>query len=104
MDGVQRLIDRHGVGGLVTLDGEPQRAVLGFGGDEPLVTKSWVQQCQAEAGCLFNGGLFVCARHSDADVAQILSGFDAAFGQLATGRDVRPLLKGDPVQPVFRAP
>ena len=98
------LVARHGVGDRVTVDGEPQRTVVGFAGPDPLVTKSWVQQCQAEAGCLFNGSLFVCARHDDADVARILGGFDVAFAGLAEGGDLRARLRGAPVEPVFRAP
>lgn len=104
MDGVQALVDRHGVAGLITVSGEPQRTIVGIGGPEPLVTKSWVQQCQAHAGCLFNGGVFICARHTDADVAAILAGFDHAFAALGAGEDVHSHLVGDPVQPVFRAP
>ena len=103
-DGVSALIDRHGVQGLITVGGEPQRTIVGIGGPEPLVTKSWVQQCQAEAGCLFNGGVFICARHTEADVATMLSGFDRAFEALGAGVDVGARLVGPPVQPVFRAP
>ena len=103
-DGVRALVARHGVGDRVTVDGEPQRTVIGFAGPDPLVTKSWVQQAQAQAGCLFNGSLFVCARHDDADVARILGGFDTAFARMARGDDLRPLLLGDPVEPVFRTP
>lgn len=104
MTGVQALIERFGVGDRVTIGGEPQRAVLSFGGPTPLLAKSWVQQCQADAGCLFNGSLFVCARHDDRDVARILGGFETAFAALATGEDVAARLVGPPVAPVFREP
>ncbi len=104
LDGVRALVARHGVDGVITVDGEPQRTVVGIGGTDPLVTKSFVQQCQAEAGCLFNGSLFICARHTDDDVERMLAGFDRAFEVIASGADLRPLLVGDPVQPVFRAP
>jgi glutamate-1-semialdehyde aminotransferase len=104
LDGVTALVEKHGVGGLITVGGEPQRTVVGIAGPDPLVTKSWVQQCQAEAGCLFNGSIFICSRHTDDDVARMLAGFDRAFEALAAGTDVRSLLVGDPVQPVFRAP
>ena len=104
LDGIAGLIDRHGVAEVVSVGGGPQRTVLAIGGDEPLVTKSWIQQCQAEAGCLFNGGVFVCARHSDADVTTMLEGFDRAFAELAAGTDLSTLLAGPPVEPVFRAP
>jgi glutamate-1-semialdehyde aminotransferase len=96
--------ERHGVGSVVTVSGEPERAVVGFAGDQPLVTKSWVQQCFAEDGILFNGSMFICARHSDDDIARTVASFDRALAVIARGDDLRPRLKGDPVQPVFRAP
>ncbi|MBA2283550.1 MAG: aminotransferase class III-fold pyridoxal phosphate-dependent enzyme [Acidimicrobiia bacterium] len=104
LDGVVALVAKFGLDGLVTVGGEPQRTVVGFGGDAPLVTKSWVQQCQADAGCLFNGSLFVCARHSDDDVERILGGFETAFEALSRSEDVGAQLVGPPVEPVFRAP
>ena len=103
-DGVAALIDRHGVGDRVRVGGEPQRAVVAFAGDDLLVVKSWVQQTLVEAGVLFNGSMFICARHTDEDVDRALAAFDAAFAALAGGADVRSLLKGEPVQPVFRTP
>ena len=104
LDGIAGLIAAHGVGDRVTVGGEPQRAVLGFPGDDDLTVKSWVQQTLAEHGVLFNGGMFICARHTDADIDQALGGFDAAFAGLAGGGDVASRLKGPPVQPVFRTP
>lgn len=104
LNGVTALVERHGIDGLVTVGGEPQRVVLGFGGEEPLVTKSWVQQCQAAAGCIFNGSLFTCARHTEEDVATILSGFDTAFEVIGRGDDIAAKLAGPPVAPVFRTP
>lgn len=38
---------------------ERQRTVVSFGGDEPLLDKSWVQQCFAQGGVLFNGSMFI---------------------------------------------
>ncbi|HEY5154248.1 MAG TPA: aminotransferase class III-fold pyridoxal phosphate-dependent enzyme [Acidimicrobiales bacterium] len=104
LDGIAELITAHDVGDRVTVGGEPQRAVLGFPGDGDLTVKSWVQQTLAEHGVLFNGGMFICARHTDADIDQALGGFDAAFAGLAGGGDVASRLKGPPVQPVFRTP
>jgi len=104
LDGIAELITAHDVGDRVTVGGEPQRAVLGFPGDADLTVKSWVQQTLAEHGVLFNGGMFICARHTDADIDQALGGFDAAFAGLAGGGDVASRLKGPPVQPVFRTP
>lgn len=102
--GIASLIDRHGLEGRVRVGGEPQRPVLAFAGDDHLVVRSWVQQCQIEAGALFNGSMFLCARHTDADVDLALAAFDRAFTALASSGDVAGLLKGAPVQAVFRAP
>ncbi|HMD45379.1 MAG TPA: aminotransferase class III-fold pyridoxal phosphate-dependent enzyme [Acidimicrobiales bacterium] len=104
LDGLRRSIGHHGVEHLVRVGGEPHRGVVGFAGEDPLVTKSWVQQCQAEHGCLFNGSLFICARHTDADVDRMLEGFDRAFAVLAAGEDVGRHLVGPAVTPVFRTP
>ncbi len=100
-DGIAGVIEGHGVGERVSVGGEPQRAVVRFTGAEPLVDRSWVQQCLVDRSILFNGSMFVCARHTDADVEETLEAFDAALGALAKHDDVRHLLAGDPVQPVF---
>lgn len=104
LEGIRGLIEQHGVGDVVLLGGEPERAVFGFGGEDHLVVKSWVQQCVLERGALFNGSMFICARHTEADLDLALAGFDDAFGAIVAGDDLRPLLLGDPVQPVFRNP
>ncbi len=104
VDGVQRLIDHHGIATRVRISGEPQRSVVTFPGDDDLSVKSWVQQCLIEEGVLFNGSMFVCARHTDADVQQALHGLDCAFEGLARHGNVDHLVKGPLVQPVFRTP
>jgi glutamate-1-semialdehyde aminotransferase len=101
-DGIQGLIDDHGLTGRVTVGGEPHRSVVGFGGAAPLVDRTWVQQCLVERAILFNGSMFVCARHGDHDVEHTLDGFDAAFGGLAAQDDVTALLAGPPGEAVFR--
>ena len=95
-------VTRHGVGDRVTVGGEPQRTVVGFTGAEHLVDKSWVQQCFAEAGVLFNGSLFVCARHTGSDAERAVEAFDTALAAMATGEDLTGRLVGPPVEPVFR--
>jgi glutamate-1-semialdehyde aminotransferase len=104
LEGIRHLVDRHDIGDRVRVGGEPERAVVGFGGDDHLVVKSWVQQCLVEAGSLFNGSMFICARHTDEDVESTLAAFDTAFDALRDGNDVAALLKGSPVQAVFRSP
>ncbi|MCU1461478.1 MAG: aminotransferase class-III [Acidimicrobiales bacterium] len=104
LDGIHAHIDDHGVGARVRVGGEPHRAVVAFSGDDSLIVKSWVQQCLIDGGALFNGSMFISASHSDEDVARALAAFDVAFTALEDGRDVRGLLRGEPVQDVFRSP
>lgn len=104
LDGLVELVATHGVGDSVRIGGEPQRAVVAFGGPDQLVVRSWVQQRLIEEGVLFNGSMFVCARHSDADVDRALAAFDSAFSSLASDHDIARRLKGPVVQPVFRSP
>jgi glutamate-1-semialdehyde aminotransferase len=104
LDGVRASIERHSLFDRISVGGEPERCVVGFPGQDSLVVKSWVQQCVIEHGALFNGSMFICARHAERDIDQTLAAFDTAFEVLASGRDVRPLLRGEPVQPVFRTP
>jgi glutamate-1-semialdehyde 2,1-aminomutase/spore coat polysaccharide biosynthesis protein SpsF len=103
-EGLRDTVEAHGVGDRVTVGGEPQRTVVTFPGEDELLHKSWVQQCFAEEGVLFNGSLFVCARHSEADLARALAAFDRALGGLADGDDLEERLAGPPVRPVFRKP
>lgn len=106
LSGIQRLIDLHGVGESVRVGGEPERAVVGFSGDDPLILKSWVQQCLIQRGVIFNGSMFISARHTPQDVDRALDGFDEAFAVVAqeATTDIRELLLGPPVEPVFREP
>jgi glutamate-1-semialdehyde aminotransferase len=102
--GLRELVGAHGVGSRVRISGEPERTVVGFLGDDHLVVKSWVQQELARAGILFNGSMFISARHTAGEVDGTLAVFDRALAALADGADVSPRLLGPPVQPVFRTP
>ena len=99
--GIAAGIDAHRLADRVTVGGEPHRPVVGFVGSDPLVDRTWVQQCLAERDILFNGSLFGCARHTDTDVDATLAALDDAFEGLARHGDVRSLLTGPPVEPVF---
>lgn len=102
--GMQASVDDHGVADRVRVGGEPPRTVVAFSGADHLVVRSWVQQQMAEAGILFNGSMFICARHGDEDVDRALAAFDGALATLAAEGDVAGLLEGPPVQAVFRIP
>jgi len=102
--GIAAAIERHGVGASVAVGGEPERAVVSVRGPEPELIRSWLQQCLLDEGCLFNGSMFICARHSDADVDRALKGFDRAFSELAEGTELAARLRGPVLRPVFRAP
>lgn len=104
LTGLQELVAAHDVGARVRIGGEPARSIVAFGGTDHLVVRSWVQQCLIQHGCLFNGSMFICARHTADDIERALGGFDEAFRGLAKHGDVAHLLDGPPVQPVFRAP
>ena len=102
LDGIADRISAHRIAGRVRVGGEPSRAVVGFAGSDHLVVKSWVQQCLIENGVLFNGSMFICARHQQRDIEDTLEAFDTAFAALAKHDDVAHLLEGAPVEPVFR--
>ena len=103
LEGIAARIGQRRVGHRVTVGGEPHRSVVSFVGDDPLIDKSWVQQCLVEHGVLFNGSMFISARHNDADVDRALDAMDEAFATMEAGEDLRPLLKGPAVEPVFRS-
>jgi len=78
--------------------------VVAVRGPEPELLRSWLQQCVLEEGCLFNGSMFICARHRDDDVDRALAGLDRAFSVLAEGTAVAERLRGPQLRPVFRTP
>jgi len=104
MAGLADRADAAGAGHRIRVSGEPQRAVVSFTGPDPLVDKSWVQQCFAEDGILFNGSMFISARHTDADIVATLDSFERSCSALGGSNDVMARLRGAPIQPVFRAP
>lgn len=107
---VDRAIVAHGLGSVVTLDGEAPRTVMQFvepAGAEGLPARSLVQQEMAKSGVLFNGSNFICVAHSDEDLEQAAVAYGHALGRLADGLTdgldgVLALLEGPAVQPAFR--
>ena len=95
---------QHGVEDRVRVSGEPQRSVITFHDDPQLVTKSFVQQTFADHRILFNGSMFICARHDDDDIERTIAAFDEACRTISSAADLLPLLVGEPVAAVFRTP
>jgi glutamate-1-semialdehyde aminotransferase len=104
LDAFVSRVASHDVSDRVIVGGEPQRTVVSFPGADALVTRSWVQQTLAQAGILFNGSMFICARHTEADIDRTIEAFDHSLSAISDGDDLSARLVGDPVQPVFRQP
>jgi len=102
--GLADVVNRCGVADRVRVSGEPQRSVVSTLNDPSLVTKSYLQQTLAEHGVLFNGSMFICARHDSNDINRTLAAFGAACTTIASTPELSPLLKGPPLAPVFRNP
>lgn len=103
LNGMTERIADHDVGDLVRASGEPHRPVVTFPDDDDQIRRSWVHQCFAQRGILFNGSSPLCARHTEADIALGIEAFDQALEAIATRKDLSSLLVGAPMRPVFRA-
>jgi glutamate-1-semialdehyde aminotransferase len=103
LHGFNERIAAHGVGHLVRASGEPHRPVVTFPGDTDQLRRSWVHQCFAQHGILFNGSTPLCARHTDADIDAGLVALDHALEVMARCDDLAPMLVGAPMRPVFRS-
>jgi len=71
----------------------------------PLEMKSLIQQEMIRRGVLWGGFHNVCFSHSDEDVAYTLSVYEEVLPILkkaAEAKNVRAMLRGEPVEPVFR--
>ena len=71
----------------------------------PLEMKTLVQQELIQRGILWAGTQNLCFSHTEKDIDYTLEAFSASLATLKyaveTG-NVRSMLKGDPLQPVFR--
>ncbi len=71
----------------------------------PLEMKSLIQQEMIRRGVLWGGFHNVCFSHSDEDVAYTLSVYEEVLPILkkaVEAKNVRAMLRGEPVEPVFR--
>jgi glutamate-1-semialdehyde aminotransferase len=102
--GFHDVLRTHDVGARLRVGGHPSRTVIAASGPDRLAVRSWVQQCMLDRGVLFNGSMFVSARHSEADVDAAIRAFADAARGLAETPDIRTRLRGEVVQEVFRQP
>lgn len=103
-EGMAAILRERGCEERISVGGEPQRTVVEFAAPDGLLTKSWIQQCFARAGILFNGSMFICEQHTRADIDTTLEVFDDALRHLRTITDVRSHLAGPPIQAIFTSP
>jgi glutamate-1-semialdehyde 2,1-aminomutase len=71
----------------------------------PLIMKSFVQQELFRLGILWSGFHNICFSHTDSDIQHLASAYGKVLPLLnkaVAGGNLRELLRGEPVQPVFR--
>jgi glutamate-1-semialdehyde aminotransferase len=108
--GVNRAIERHGLGEWVSCSGAAPWTIVSVREVDPraaaLPAKSLVQQEMLERGILFNGSNFICHAHTDHDIDTAIDAYGAAFEVLAGALPdhVEERLKGPPLTPAFRTP
>jgi glutamate-1-semialdehyde aminotransferase len=107
-DGVRAAISAHGLEDWVTCSGAAPWTIVGVREPHPdpgaLPAKTLLQQEMLKRAVLFNGSNFICAAHTDADVAEAIAAYDGAFERLARALpdEVGRHLEGPPLSPVFR--
>ncbi len=107
--GVLELSKKHRLEQHIGIEGYSGRNVMTFKGDgaEGLLLKSIFQQEALRHGVLAAGWHAPSYAHTMDDVRKTLDAYDEAFATIARGlntKDLRGLLHGQQVQPVFRKP
>ncbi|MBF0559399.1 MAG: aminotransferase class III-fold pyridoxal phosphate-dependent enzyme [Nitrospirae bacterium] len=87
--------------------GLPCRTITTFDAKagDPLIMKSFVQQELFRLGILWSGFHNICFSHADSDIQHLAWAYGKALPLLSTAvavGNLRELLRGEPVQPVFR--
>lgn len=108
-DGYRRLADEFDVAGVTDCVGHPARTMVTFdpAAGDPLVLKSLVQQEMIRHGILWQGFHTVSFAHTEEDIDITLGAFEQALRVLSTALalgDPASLLRGEPLEPVFRRP
>lgn len=107
-DGYNVLAAAYGLDGYTSCVGLPPRTVVNFKdlrGQNNLYMKSLFQQECIRRGILFTGGHNVCFSHSNEDIDYTLRVYRTVFEILKNAirkNNVRTLIKGVPLQPIFR--
>lgn len=109
MTGFDALVRQHGLEDHIALQGYPARHVMEFSDDghDGLLLKSVFQQDALAQGVLAAGWHAPSYAHTQADTARTLEAYDSVLAGLAKGLhqgNLKDLLAGDLVQPVFRKP
>lgn len=109
IEGMQSLIERHGLSAYIGIDGYPARHVMSFrdDGSDGMLLKSIFQQEGTAGGVLAAGWHAPSYAHTMADVERTLEVYDLAFSVIAGGLakgDLKGCLRGEQVLPVFRKP
>lgn len=108
LDGVQPLIDRHGLGEVLSLSGHPSWSFLSFAdglGAGSFEIKTLFMQEVFARGILAYGTHNISYAHSAADIETLLAVYDEVFGSIAAageGGGIRSALRCDPLVPLFK--
>ena len=108
IDGVQTLIDKHGIGDFVSLAGHPAWSFLVITDAPPYtpweMKTLWMQEIMAR-GVISVGTHNMSYAHSEADVERLLAVYDEVFPILRDVVDneaLKQCLRCDPIQPLFQ--
>lgn len=108
LDGAQPLIDKHGLGEVLSLSGHPSWSFLSFAdglGATSFETKTLFMQEVFERGILAYGTHTMTYAHTPADVERLLAVYDEVFGVIAGAAGnggVRAALRCEPLVPLFK--
>ncbi len=106
-DGYNKIAFDLGIANYTKCSGFDCRTIMTFDASagDPLVLKSFVQQEMIKRGILWGGFHNMCFSHSDADVEYTLKAYADVLPLLkkaVENNNVKELLKGQPVEAVFR--
>jgi glutamate-1-semialdehyde aminotransferase len=106
-DGYNKIAFDLGISGYTKCSGFDCRTIVSFDASagDPLVLKSFVQQEMIKRGILWGGFHNMCFSHTDEDVAYTLKAYADVLPLLKKAvedNNVKELLKGEPVEAVFR--